>query len=389
MVKGLLGAASTRITDRAAASDPAAAHAAVVGLPWGAVEARVAERRRRMLLGAGLHVASHGVAVTYCLLSLGEPRRDLMLGAYGCGLGAGVVGLWAARRVTTKAWGYRVSFTILVVTLVMVSLGAYWDGGAAAPAALGFVTTSVFVAIQTPHLRVMLALETLTIGSYLAVAATGRPAPPGQVFLYVAGMLALISVCATQTRTLARQRSQLRALASLDPLTGALNRRGLAEFARHLFRPGCRPGPSLLCLDLDNFKLVNDRLGHAAGDELLRRTVAAARDVLRVGDVIARVGGDEFVVILAGADEVTARAVADRVDAAVRRHADVSIGRATAPCDGDTLDDLMRVADQRLYRAKQDGRRIAGAMARDRSDPLPARPDTPTGFGGAARAAEG
>ncbi|SCG37087.1 GGDEF domain-containing protein [Micromonospora coxensis] len=330
----------------------------------------VNERRRRMQFGAALHVGSHTIAVAYCLLTLGEPNRGPMLVAYGCGVATGLVGLRTARRVTSKAAGYRISFTILVITLGIVALCAYWDGGAASPAALGFVTTTVFVANYTPHLRLMMGLEALTIGAYLTVAAAGRPTPPGHVFVHVAGMVMLVAVCSTQTRTLARQRSQLRALAALDPLTGALNRRGLAEYARHLFRHGCRPGPSLLCLDLDDFKLVNDRLGHAAGDELLRRTVSAAREALRAEDAIARIGGDEFVVVLVDADEATARAVADRIEVAVRRHAVVSIGTATAPHDGDTLDALMRTADRRLYRTKQQRHRSADPLLRAGHDLL-------------------
>ena len=318
-----------------------------------------------MTLGAALHIVSHGVAATYCLLTIGAANRALMLAAYGCGMASGVVGLWAAKRVTTKAAGYRGTFIILLITQVVVILGARWDGGAASPAALGFVTTSVFVATYTPHLRLLMALEALNVVSFLAVATAGRPAPPGHVFLYVTAMVALTAVCSTQTRVLARQRSQLRALAMLDPLTGALNRRGLAEFATHLFRTGCRPGPAMLCLDLDDFKLVNDRLGHAAGDQLLRQAVAAAREVIRAGDAIARIGGDEFVVVLVDADEATTQAVLPRIDAAVRQHIAVSIGVAIAPADGDTLEALMGVADRRLYRAKQERRHAVNPLPGD------------------------
>ncbi|MEV1145261.1 GGDEF domain-containing protein [Micromonospora sp. NPDC049799] len=333
------------------------------------------ERRRRMAVSAALHVGSHGVAIVYCLMTLHEPNRALMLAAYGCGMAAGAVGLCVAKRITTKASAYLVSFTILLVTLLMAALGAYWDGGAASPATLGFVTTAVFVASRTPHLRLLIALEALIVGSYLAVAAAGQPTRPGHVFLYVAGMLVLISVCATQARIVARQRSQLRSLATLDPLTGALNRRGLADFAGPLFRGCRRPGVSLLCLDLDDFKLVNDRLGHAAGDALLQRTVAAARDAVRAGDAIARIGGDEFVAVLVDAHELTARTVAARIDGALREHTGVSIGWATAPHDGDTLETLMQVADQRLYRVKQDRCRAAHRPSRTGYGLLAGSPD--------------
>ena len=329
------------------------------------------ETRRRMRLSAALHVVSHGVAVVYCLLTLDQPHRDRMLLGYVCGMAAGAVGLWAARRVTRKATGYRVSVSILLVTVAAVALGAHWDGGAAAPAAFGFVTTTVFVATQTPHLRLMVAAEVLILGTYVAIAALGQPMGIGHLFINVAGMAGLISVCSTQARTLARQRSQLRALATLDPLTGALNRRGLAEFAATLFGPRCRPGPSLLCLDLDDFKQVNDRLGHAAGDQLLQSTVASVRRTVRPDDVVARIGGDEFVVILADADATTAQAVAARVGAAVRQQASVSIGWASAPYDGTTLEALMQAADHRLYRVKHEHHQVTGSGL-----PLPRRPDT-------------
>ncbi|MFI7210010.1 GGDEF domain-containing protein [Micromonospora maritima] len=323
------------------------------------------ERRRRTLLSAALHAVSHAVAVVYCLMTLAEPHRPLMLGAYGCGLAAGVAGSWVATRVTSKTWSYRVSSTLLLITLVVATVGALGDGGVSSPAALGFVTTAVFVASYTPQLRLMLGFEVLIVGTYLLVAVAGPPAPRGHVFVYVAGMLVLVSVCSTQTRTLARQRSRLRALASLDPLTGALNRRGLAELARFLFRAGCRPGPSLLCLDLDDFKLVNDRLGHAAGDDLLRRVVTATREALRDGDAIARIGGDEFVVVLAAADAEAARSTAARIEATLRPLTSVSVGAATAPHDGDTLDRLLHTADQRLYRVKQQRGRAGARLLAD------------------------
>ncbi|MER7459300.1 GGDEF domain-containing protein [Micromonospora sp. NPDC126480] len=329
------------------------------------------ERRRRMRLSAALHVVSHGVAVLYCLLTLDQPNRGGMLVVYAGGMAAGAAGLWAARRVTSKAVGYRVSFVILLVTMVALALGTYWDGGVDAPAALGFLTTTVFVATQTPRLRLMVALEVLILGTYVGVAMVGPPMRPGHLFINVAGMVVLISVCSTQAGKLARQRSQLRALATLDPLTGALNRRGLAEFAATLFGPRCRPGPSLLCLDLDDFKQVNDRLGHAVGDQLLQSTVAAVRRTVRPDDVVARIGGDEFVVVLADADAATAQAVAARVDAAVGQQTSTSVGWATAPYDGTTLEALMQAADQRLYRVKQERRRSAGTGL-----PPPRRPDT-------------
>lgn len=316
-------------------------------------------RRRKMLLGAALNMLCHGIAASYCLMTSSEPNRSLMLAVYGCGMAIGGAGFWAAKKGTAIVLRPHFSLAMLLTTIAMVALGAHLDGGAGSPAALGFVIPALFIASSTTRLRVVVGLEAAIIGSYLIVAVTGQPARPGYVFVHLAGMLSVVGVSSTQARMVARQRSQLRSLAELDPLTGALNRRGLTQFAEGLFagRPGL--GPSVVCLDLDGFKLVNDSLGHAAGDELLRWTVAAARDVLRTGDAIARTGGDEFVVVLVDADEATAQAVATRIDGMVRQRTGISIGSASAPHDGDTLDTLIEAADQRLYRAKQERRRTA------------------------------
>jgi diguanylate cyclase (GGDEF)-like protein len=327
-----------------------------------------------MLLGAALNVLCHGVAATYSLLTMFEPNRPRMLAAYGCGMAVGVIGFWAARRTTAKTLGYRLSLAMLLLTTAMVALGAHWDGGAGSPAALGFVVPALFVASSTERVPLLVGLETIVIGTYLVVAATGGPTRPGYVFVHVAGMLAVIGGSAAQGRMVAQQRSQLRSLAELDPLTGALNRRGLTALAKRLFTGNSALSPSVICLDLDDFKLVNDDLGHAAGDELLRWTVAAVRDVLRAGDAIARTGGDEFVVVLTDADESTARAVAGRIGGKVRERTGISIGSASAPHDGDTLDALIEAADQRLYRAKQE-RRAAGRRKRDGHRPAPGEAD--------------
>jgi diguanylate cyclase (GGDEF)-like protein len=325
----------------------------------GAVDDRLQARRRKIVRGAGLNVMAHGAAVAYCLMTWSGPNRSLMLAGYCCGMAVGAIGFWAAKRERVKALGYGFSVGMLLLSIALVALGARLDGGAGSPLALGFMIPVLFVASSTTRLSLMVGLEAIVIGAYLVIAATGQPAPPGYVFLYLTTMMGVMGVSVTQARMVARQRSQLRALAELDPLTGALNRRGLTEYAKHLFTHG-GGGPSVVCLDLDGFKLVNDTLGHAAGDELLQWTVTAVRGVLRSADVIARTGGDEFVVVLVDADATTAETVAGRIGQAVRQRTGASIGWACAPQDGDTLADLVQTADLRLYGEKQERRRVSG-----------------------------
>ena len=158
-----------------------------------------------------------------------------------------------------------------------------------------------------------------------------------------------------QARRKQREIDRLTRLARTDPLSGCLNRRGFGEqldarVARHE-RYGEPFG--LVLLDLDGFKEVNDRHGHAAGDELLRRTSAALGGTLRGSDTVARVGGDEFGVLLDRSDAMATGVVAVRLRDAVARHAAASAGYASCPDDAAEADALYRRADARLYEAKR------------------------------------
>jgi diguanylate cyclase (GGDEF)-like protein len=153
-----------------------------------------------------------------------------------------------------------------------------------------------------------------------------------------------------------------------DELTGALNRRGFAIVADRLFGQAVRyeRAISLLAIDCDNLKQVNDAHGHKAGDKLLVALVMSILGQLRHTDVLARLGGDEFVVLLPETPAAGALDVAERIRAAVQANpivldaklvsTTVSIGVAAFPADGHSLDLLLAAADRRLYEAKQGGR---------------------------------
>ncbi len=164
-----------------------------------------------------------------------------------------------------------------------------------------------------------------------------------------------------------RAYEDLRRLASVDPLTGVLARNGLIEHGQRLIaesRRHIRPLSALL-MDMDQFKAVNDNLGHEAGDNLLRHLTERARLVLRGEDVLARLGGDEFVALLPNTDVAGARVVAERLreallDAHMLFHgqevpAPLSIGVAQLRAEDTQLDTLLKRADQAMYRAKRAG----------------------------------
>ena len=159
--------------------------------------------------------------------------------------------------------------------------------------------------------------------------------------------------------------AELRRLAGTDALTGLLNRRAFLERAAEVPKRTTEP-PALLMLDLDHFKAVNDRFGHAVGDRALQAVAERWRRLLRDSDVIARVGGEEFAVLLPGTGQATAAAVAERLREAVGDtplaiggHSlalTASIGAAVAePADHD-FDAVLQRADRALYAAKAGGR---------------------------------
>ena len=172
------------------------------------------------------------------------------------------------------------------------------------------------------------------------------------------------------TGALASSRQEAHHLALHDPLTGLPNRAFLADRLTKSLAETDRNGKllALLCLDLDEFKQVNDTLGHPIGDELLRAVADRLRSCVRKSDTIARLGGDEFVIVqtpIARAEEAgqLAQRMIDLLSEPyeIQLHQVIisaSVGVALAPTDATDPHILLKMADMALYRAKADGRRI-------------------------------
>ncbi len=167
---------------------------------------------------------------------------------------------------------------------------------------------------------------------------------------------------------LRRANEKLKVLSEVDPLTDTLNRRTFMEEAdKHLALASRHHYPtSLIVLDFDHFKQINDCYGHAVGDDVLMSTVHIIKDTIRETDVLARIGGEEFILLLPHTGRQGALFLAERILSLIRENVivshqeqvqvTVSMGGVTCGTSQSRLDELMSRADRLLYRAKQAGR---------------------------------
>ncbi len=286
----------------------------------------------------------------------------------------------------TKPWHYAVGLAAPMILLILwiepsgfsrrVALVALLMGCCdAAVAREGFrlARTSglrsawILVALFLPTSIFFLLRAVLALNGHLGDELF--PPHPVPMHWAAAGAAALVLARGNALLLLAAERSssQLAALAESDPLTGAMNRSGLeravAALSGHTGRP---QRAALLLIDIDHFKTLNDTHGHAAGDEILRLFADTARSQLRQGDIVARHGGDEFVVMLPGLGLQEGMRVAERLRQAfagalaarpeLPGAPTLSIGVAAGDTDSQPFDQLLQDADSALYRSKRLGR---------------------------------
>ncbi len=188
---------------------------------------------------------------------------------------------------------------------------------------------------------------------------------PLTVYWNVAVRLGFMLILAHLAAAFKKSLEQERAVARTDFLTGAINRRHFDELAAaEIARSRRHAHPfTVAYMDVDDFKLVNDRHGHSAGDRLLRLAADAIRRNVREVDVVARLGGDEFAVLMpeTGADaaETVVRRVRRRLLEVVRAEGwpvTFSVGVVTWDAPPDSVDEMLRAADRQMYAAKRGGK---------------------------------
>ncbi|HUE28963.1 MAG TPA: GGDEF domain-containing protein [Solirubrobacteraceae bacterium] len=194
-------------------------------------------------------------------------------------------------------------------------------------------------------------IRVIPVGVWIALAVALALAAAGGGAAFRSGRRA---------RLRATEVAAVTAAALTDSLTGVLNRRGFSDAAeRELSRARRYEHPMALAfVDVRGLKAVNDTEGHLAGDRLLKQVALMLRESARTHDVVGRIGGDELAVLLVEGSAEGASAMSDRVRAEIPAHRaalglktnwDVTIGAAAFPADGDSVEQLLEVADRRLY----------------------------------------
>jgi diguanylate cyclase (GGDEF)-like protein len=335
----------------------------------------VSQRALMVLSCTYLCLAGALLTVVWLVLPYSPSAADetgMVLMAVGAAA-MGAAMLWGGDHLPEWAFqGFAATGTLLVTGMVHFS-GADTSPYAflylwVALYALYFFTATkavlhiIFIAIAYAG---VLALD-LAAGQHLEsglLTAFGEAAPR---WSFTVGTLVVVVVFVSLLKErLDRLVERFADAAREDPVTGMRNRRGFDETFELEVERAQRTGHtlSLVLGDLDHFKQVNDRLGHPRGDEVLRRAGEILTSTNRRIDLAARVGGEEFAVLLPDSDERGAHVAAERMRRAIREgFADdsmpltISFGIATFPTHGDNTDDLMESADQALYTAKEIGR---------------------------------
>lgn len=284
-----------------------------------------------------------------------------------------LVGGDAGRAAVFQSIGHRSRvpeawfFSDLLLTIATLTAGIYFTGGIGSP----FLPWFAMVAAVAPtfFLGRLLALGSVAMAIGVAVAAYG-PATDVTVprWLTVAALLAAMLTVLLSFLELLAFETRFRRESTIDTLTGLPNRRAFDRRMAVLADADDAAPVSLLVVDIDHFKHVNDRYGHDRGDDVLAAVAAELLAALRNDDRPFRIGGEEFVFVLVGTSADRAAEVAEivrhRLDVAAVADmpVTVSVGVATST-DGTQLESTLRAADRALRQAKEQGRNRVVAAA--------------------------
>jgi diguanylate cyclase (GGDEF)-like protein len=313
------------------------------------------------LTSAGMWVTA-GVVGTAVLLLPGSPHEHL-----GAGLViAAFAVMWGLASLTMylKRWTMSLAARgVVTATMAPVVAAALWaTGGASSFLQPLLLFTALFVAYFFPARMAwpLVALFAVTYATPLVYDATAiEKAYPARAVAFTFALAGATLSMQLLKRRLLHAEARQRVMAERDPLTGLFNRRTFdAALARAVAAPG---GAALVLFDFDAFKAINDDHGHPVGDAVLCSVATACQHVVRDGDCLARIGGDEFALIAHGAGPAGVARIVAALEEAID-HAPVpegigtvraSFAWAVAPSDATAADELLECADQRLLYCKR------------------------------------
>lgn len=283
------------------------------------------------------------------------------------------------KRVIAAQWHYPMIASWTLSNLLVVGVAVRLDGGVGSPFVLLFPLVLVWGAAAYRPMHVVLMGATAVLVDLVAIAGTGDLFAVWARSGALAATVLMCSVIARTNRDLATRLrvkvDELAQLATVDGLTGCANHRTFQERLKSEVSLASRTGApvAMLLLDLDHFKRVNDEHGHLVGDEVLRSVGRVLRDAARSSDVVARLGGEEFALLLPATDVDGAIIAAERLRRAIggtREPVQVtaSIGVAVLPTMATTDVALQELADKGLYQAKRSGRDRVVALTEDMTD---------------------
>jgi diguanylate cyclase (GGDEF)-like protein len=290
-----------------------------------------------------------GVAIA---TDFGSHHAVFFVGALG--------GLAAAVAVNAVSRRHRVIFYAAAYGgLPALTMLQAYSGGAASGYSILMLVALIWFGLQATDREQVAAMALLAACAYLPMLIFGPPAYPVEwgnaTLLVLVGGMVMMSLRLVARET-TRLTDRLREQARVDELTGLLNRRGWLEAAGRELAQASREGfpVEMVLLDLDDLKQLNDSMGHDEGDRVLRETADRLRGALRAGDVVARVGGDEFVALMPQATLDDALGAIQRLQEVTPSIGSFSAGIASWNAKED-LDGLIRRSDIALYAAKADG----------------------------------
>jgi diguanylate cyclase (GGDEF)-like protein len=313
-------------------------------------------RERSVRDGAWLTYVVALVVAGYAVATWDRPHRGAILGLLAIAVFSGyVMAHLPAAAIVRSRWREPFFLIWTAADVALIALVVASDRGDWSTLRAMFFLPLFFAALSYPP-RSVVVTGVLSVAGYTFAALVGGNATAETLLVFSALLTTATVMGVSQAVNRERQRRELQTLSRSDPLTGALNRRGFterfaAELCDHVRHDGRPLG--LIVIDLDDFKAVNDTRGHAAGDDLLCAVARTLATDLRPSDVLGRLGGDVFAVLLPEAGPGELRAAAARLEQRLGTVAAASIGLAALPVDGLTAEDLHRAADADLYRAKQ------------------------------------